>query len=84
MPIHQPKMSIFDFGAVLVLAVFFFLASPLSANAYIDPGTGSFLVQVGLAAIFGAALYTKLFWRQIKGFFGRRTAQRSQDDKPKT
>lgn len=82
MSIRQYKTSIADCGALLVIAVFLFL-SPRSANAYIDLGTGSFLVQVGLAAIFGATLYTKLFWRRIKGFFGGRTAKRSQGDEPK-
>ena len=39
------------------------------AYSYIDPGTGSYLIQL-LIASFAAALYfIKVFWIQIKIFF---------------
>jgi len=36
---------------------------------YVDPGTGSYLVQVLIAAAAGAALGIKLFWKKITAFF---------------
>jgi hypothetical protein len=37
---------------------------------YIDPGSGSYLVQVVLAAALGAAFWIKMSWYRIKSFFG--------------
>jgi len=38
---------------------------------YIDPGSGSYLVQVIIAAVLGGAFWIKRFWRKIKSFFTR-------------
>jgi TRAP-type uncharacterized transport system fused permease subunit len=38
---------------------------------YIDPGSGSYLVQVIIAAILGALFYFKGLWLKIKSFFVR-------------
>ncbi|HUR12754.1 MAG TPA: hypothetical protein VM012_15365 [Flavitalea sp.] len=36
---------------------------------YIDPGSGSYLVQVIIAAVLGALFYFKGLWWRIKSFF---------------
>jgi len=43
----------------------------LTANlfGYIDPGTGSYLLQILLAGLLGAAFAIKMFWQNIKNFF---------------
>jgi hypothetical protein len=38
---------------------------------YIDPGSGSYLVQVIIAAILGGTFWIKKFWRKIKSLFTR-------------
>jgi hypothetical protein len=38
---------------------------------YIDPGTGSYVIQIIIAALVGASLGVKIFWRNIKGFFSK-------------
>jgi hypothetical protein len=38
---------------------------------YIDPGSGSYLVQVLIAAILGGTFWIKKFWRKLKSFFTR-------------
>jgi Na+/proline symporter len=40
-----------------------------AANAYLDPGTGSILVQSLLAGIAGAAAVVGLYWQRCKAFF---------------
>ena len=40
-----------------------------AAHAYLDPGTGSILVQSLLAGIAGAAAVVSLYWQRIKAFF---------------
>jgi len=37
---------------------------------YIDPGSGSYVVQLIIAGILGAAFYIKMFWHKIRSFFG--------------
>ena len=44
------------------------LASP---PAYLDPGSGSFLLQLLLAGILGGLFVVKMSWSRIKGFFRR-------------
>ena len=44
------------------------------AVAYLDPATGSILLQGLLAAIAGIAVTGKLYWSKIKSFFSRTPA----------
>ncbi len=37
--------------------------------AYLDPGTGSIILQSLVAGFFGALLVLKIYWGKIKGFF---------------
>ncbi|MEE2674385.1 MAG: hypothetical protein VX466_11350 [Myxococcota bacterium] len=46
--------------------------------AYIDPGSGSFLVQALVATAAGLAVAGRRYWSQIRAFFGRSAA--SEDD----
>lgn len=49
--------------------------APSNAYAYIDPGTGSFLVQGLIAAALGLGLTLKLFWRRLKSALTGRPAR---------
>ncbi|MEM7222613.1 MAG: hypothetical protein AAF495_06520 [Pseudomonadota bacterium] len=40
------------------------------AYAYLDPGTGSIILQALLGGIAGAMIAAKLYWAKIKSFFG--------------
>lgn len=49
-----------------------FLASSSSVIvAYLDPGSGSFLIQLLLAGGLGAAFLLKTYWRKIKSLFSK-------------
>jgi hypothetical protein len=37
--------------------------------AYLDPGTGSIIIQVVIAGLFGVIFVIKLFWGKIKNLF---------------
>jgi hypothetical protein len=39
-----------------------------SVRAYIDPGTGSFIIQLLIASLAGIIYLIKRFWRSIKGY----------------
>jgi hypothetical protein len=49
--------------------VFLMLAALSVECAYIDPGTGSFFIQVMIAFLAGAAFAVKMFWKKIVAFF---------------
>ena len=58
------------FPLALVLAVYILLViSVVPAHAYIDPGSGSMLLQLLLGGVAGIILALKIFWRRILSFF---------------
>jgi hypothetical protein len=46
---------------------------------YIDPGSGSYLVQVVIAAVLGISFYFKTIWLKIKMFFGGRKKEQQSN-----
>lgn len=53
------------FFALIILVI------PTNASAYIDPGTGSYILQIIAAGILGGLFAIKMFWFQVKEFFKR-------------
>ena len=53
-----------------LLMVFIGLMCSLPAYAYIDPGTGSALIQGLVAAVAAIGVTVKLYWHRIIGFLG--------------
>ena len=45
---------------------------------YIDPGTGSMLLQVILGGVAGAAVAVKMFWHRIIAFIPSRSGSSDQ------
>jgi TRAP-type uncharacterized transport system fused permease subunit len=43
--------------------------TPACILLYVDPGSGSYLIQVIIAAVLGALFYFKSLWWRIKTFF---------------
>lgn len=41
------------------------------AYGYIDPGTGSMIVQAVIAGVAMVSVSIGIFWRRIRSFFGR-------------
>jgi hypothetical protein len=54
------------------------------AHAYVDPGTGSYLLQILIAGLLGAAFALKLYWNKLKGFISSSRSDRKKrgDDQP--
>ena len=63
--------SINSIISILIFTVAILLFSEQTAHAYIDPGTGSMILQAVLVALAGIAMAVKIFWRGIKNFFLR-------------
>ena len=52
----------------------------LPAHAYLDPASGSMMLQMILGGIAGLALAVKLFWHRLLGFFG--VKNKRDDEEP--
>ncbi len=58
-----------------LLAVPIIGATTGTAHAYLDPGTGSMILQLLLGGVAGMAVVLKLYWHRVKAMFGRRVAK---------
>ena len=57
--------------------------------AYLDPGTGSILLQLLLAGVAGGAYVLKLYWRRVKAFLpfifsAQNTSEQDNENPPPT
>lgn len=62
-----------------------YLSSPLfstlaSRPPYLDPGSGSFLLQLLIAGLAGIGLFIGASWSKIKRFFHRRNSEMKPDE----
>jgi hypothetical protein len=56
---------------VMCAGVLVSLLFPRTAYCYLDPGTGSYVLQVIAAAFLGLLFSAKILWGKIKSFFAR-------------
>ena len=52
-----------------------------TAHAYIDAGTGSYILQVAIAGILAAVFLMRSTWSRIREAVGKRFVKRIEDDK---
>ncbi len=64
-----------------VLTIVALLVFPKRADAYLDPGTGSYVLQIVAAVFFGGAFVVKTFWGKIKSFFTKSRKDKKQSEK---
>ena len=53
-----------------LVIVALFLAVVRPAHAYIDAGSGSYILQMSMAGILALAFTIKLSWQRLKAFVG--------------
>jgi hypothetical protein len=51
-----------------------------SNPAYLDPGSGSYLLQLILAGLLGAGFAVRMYWGRIKEFFQRGSSEEETQD----
>ena len=47
---------------------------------YLDPGSGSFIIQMLLAGLLGIAVAIRIYWKKIVAFFRKGKAGDIQDE----
>lgn len=58
---------------VLLYFVFLALLFPKNSYAYLDPGTGSYLIQAVIALLATGGFLIKTYWSNIKKFLGKKS-----------
>jgi hypothetical protein len=51
---------------------------------YLDPGSGSILIQILIAALLGLGIVIRASWGRIKGWFGIKPKVEEDDDETET
>ncbi len=69
---------------ILITCLALPIVAPSAAHAYLDPGSGSYILQILVAGLVAASFVVRAFWTNLKGFvahvFGRRGSPSSGHD----
>ena len=63
---------------LFVLVLYFVWLSETQVDAYLDPGSGSMLVQLLLGGVAGAAVIVKLGWQRFRDMFRSSSEDRNE------
>ncbi|MBT5496822.1 MAG: hypothetical protein HOK54_13860 [Alphaproteobacteria bacterium] len=78
------RMMARQFGFVTANVIAVLVAWHTPAHAYLDPGTGSMILQGIIGAVVGGLIALKLYWARLKDFLAGRRPRRAADsqDRP--
>jgi energy-coupling factor transporter transmembrane protein EcfT len=51
-----------------VTGIVILLMLPAMSHAYLDPGSGSYIIQIIIAGLVAGSFAIKLYWRKLKTF----------------
>ena len=68
--------KIFNFFVFLII---FNLLLSTKVYAYIDPGSGSIILQAIIAALAGAGTAISIYWKKVKLFFSKIFKKKDND-----
>ena len=54
---------------IFVIYVLCYLVFPSKTYAYIDLGTGSYIIQILIASFIGIIFSMKIYWRKVRTYF---------------
>ena len=66
-------------GYLILIVLFLSLIAPSVAFAYLDPGSGSMLLQLVLGGLAGLAVIAKLYWHRLLTLFGVHSQQEESE-----
>ncbi len=58
-------------STVLFLLFFCSLVFSRDALAYLDPGSGSYIIQILIGTLLGGFFAIKIYWRKLKSYFSK-------------
>ena len=65
---------------IIITSLVFIIFINDKAFAYLDPGTGSIILQAVLGAIAAGASYCAIYWQKIKNFFNKKDNKKDKKD----
>ena len=65
---------------IIITSLIFILFINNKAFVYLDPGTGSIILQAIIGAIAAGATYCSIYWEKIKNFFNKRNNKKDKKD----
>lgn len=65
-----------DFIVIAFISILFF---PVTAHAYLDPGSGSYMLQILLGAIAAGFFVVKHYWQKMVVFFKSKGLKNSNE-----
>jgi len=68
--------------AFLFVLLLPWLVAPKTAQAYLDPGTGSILLQLIIGGVAGLGVIAKLYWHRVRSFFGASKKDPQEEQPP--
>ena len=63
---------------ILITSFIFVIFISNNAFAYLDPGTGSIILQALVGAIAAGATYCSMYWKKIKNFFSKKKNEKKK------
>lgn len=67
----------------VVFIVLYLFIIPKNSYAYLDPGTGSYLLQIIAAILFAGLFFIKSWWSKVKGIFLKIIAKNDEEESDK-
>jgi len=65
---------------IRLLSFWLLMALSINAEAYLDPGTGSMMLQVILGGIAAIGVALKLYWHKLRVFLGAGKKEDAKDE----
>lgn len=65
---------------VWLIALFISISLVGDADAYIDPGAGSYIIQIAIASVVAALFFIKSFFQRIMFFINKVFPMKKSDD----
>jgi|GEM_PF-398236 len=66
-------------SGLIAYSIFLFFIFARSAQAYVDPGTGSYIFQLLAAGLLSSLFFIKTFIRSVKSFFRKIFSAREKE-----
>jgi len=66
---------------ILIMVITLLLILPAPSFAYLDPATGSMIIQGIIGAVAGLLVAVKLYWGKLTSFFSRNKKSDTGDEK---
>lgn len=67
---------------IFISLLFFFIVSPQPVHAYLDPGNGSYILQMGIGLLLGIIASIKVFYKDISSFIAKKFQLKKANNTP--